>query len=146
MCLWEMSDLWCAVKQTLKESKLQHIALYLGGSLFRDQFMVSFSGIMGIPTGLHLHWKEPWIPVRRSPPLWWTGTAEAARRPVPALEAACKCTSTLSPQQKKRQQSTFHRAKSLLKTFVYKQGKKVVRGILNRCAQRPRPRTQSWLW
>lgn len=76
--------------------------------------------------------KHPWITVRRSPPLLWSGTVEAARGPVPVPGRVYKCTSTLSPRQQKLQQSTFHPAKSLLKTSVYKQGKKVVRPSLKR--------------
>lgn len=65
--------------------------------------------------------------MRRSWPLWWSETVEAARGPVPAVVWVCKCTSTLTQTQRDPQQYIFHLAKSLLKMSASKQAKNVVR-------------------
>lgn len=91
-------------------------------SLFSKFFTVFWVGLQ----------KHPWIPLRRSPPLLWSGTVEAARGPVPVPELTYKCTSISSPPPKNQQQFTFHLGQSLLKLSVYKQGGKVVRAPWNR--------------
>lgn len=71
--------------------------------------------------------KYPWISARRTWPLWWSETGEAARGPVLALVPVYKYTSTSSQPQRMPQQFTFHLAKSLLKMSALKQAKNVVR-------------------